>query len=202
MIVKRRWPFLMQSLTKQQAFKKEDQIQSPDESKKGFIWVLENSALIEGVKSTTRYRKHNSTKKVSKVEAPAPQRQRSGAKGGKAARKAAKMRRSMRMDEPRTFRYLDGPRGDASPSSTAECQSQTYFSSEPYYLHSSNTPAESVISEENPYGYSSITGCASGTPEDPLFYESLEKCNDSMLSCDSLYDSEDTLLSCGLSCLS
>ncbi|MCJ1267343.1 hypothetical protein MMC22_007228 [Lobaria immixta] len=186
------------------AFKKEDQIPSSDESKKGFIWVLEDSALREGVKSTTRYRKHNSTKKVGKVEAPAPLRQRSGAKGGKAARKAAKMRRSMRMDEPRTFRYSDGPRSEASPGSTAESQTQAYFSSEPYYLHSSIPPAESVISEENPYGYSSITGCASGSPEDPLFYESLEKCNDSMLSCDSFCDSEDSLLGCGQSwsCLS
>lgn len=163
--------------------------------------MLENSALTEGVKSTTRYRKHNSTKKVGKVEAPAPQRQRSGAKGGKAARKAAKMRRSMRMDEPRTFRYLDEPHGDASPASTTECQNQAYFSSEPYYLHTSNPPAESVISEEGPYGYSSITGCASGSPEDPLFYDSLEKSNDSMRSYDSFYDSEDNLLSCGLNCL-
>lgn len=153
------------------------------------------------MKSTTRYRKHNSIKKVGKVEAPAPQRQRSGAKGGRAARKAAKMRRSMRMDEPRTFRYLDGPRAVASPGSTAECHSQAYFSSEPYYLHTPNPPTESVISEENPYGYSSITGCASGSPEDPLFYESMEKCNDSVLSYDSLCDS-DNLLSCGLSCLS
>ena len=156
---------------------------------------------MEGVKSTTRYRKHNSIKKVGKVEVPAPQRQRSGAKGGKAARKAAKMRRAMRMDEPRTFRCPDGPRADASPGSTAECQNQAYFASEPYYLHTSNPPAESVISAESPYGYSSITGCASGSPEDPLFYESLEKCDDSMLSCDSFCDSEDNFLDCGLSCL-
>jgi hypothetical protein len=45
------------------------------------------------VQSTTRYRKHGSNKKTNRARVPAPLRQRSGAKGGRAARRAAKLRR-------------------------------------------------------------------------------------------------------------
>ena len=145
---------------------------------------------------------------MGKPEAPAPLRQRSGAKGGKAARKSAKMRRSTRMNEPRVLQYLDEHFSEANCASTIENPLQraadtTFFSSDtmPYYLPTSNPPADLLVSD-NPYGYSSITGCAPASPIDPLFYESLEKCSDSMLSCDSFCDSEDSLLNCGLGCMS
>ena len=161
------------------------------------------------MKSTTRYRKHNSTKKAGKAEAPAPQRQRSGAKGGKAARKAARMRRSLRMDEPRAFRYFNGNPADPSSSSTTEnmaagVMDTTFFLSDtvPLYLHTSNTTPESPVPGDNHFDYSRITGCAPASPSDPLFYEPLETCNDSMLSCDSFCESEDNLIDCGLSRLS
>ncbi|KAK2806848.1 hypothetical protein FQN51_005648 [Onygenales sp. PD_10] len=59
------------------------------------VWVLTEDAIRKGVQSTTRYRKPGIHKKSSKSEHPAPQRQRSGAKGGKAAKKAAKLKREL-----------------------------------------------------------------------------------------------------------
>ncbi|KKZ61045.1 hypothetical protein EMCG_00623 [[Emmonsia] crescens] len=68
---------------------------SPDGTprKTANVWVLTKEALQNGVQSTTRYRKPGTHTKSPKSEHPAPQRQRSGAKGGKAAKKTAKTRR-------------------------------------------------------------------------------------------------------------
>ena len=57
------------------------------------MWILTENAIRNGVQSTTRYRKHGSNKKTNRARIPAPLRQRSGAKGGRAARRAAKLRR-------------------------------------------------------------------------------------------------------------
>ncbi|KAI9801897.1 MAG: hypothetical protein M1833_002211 [Piccolia ochrophora] len=70
------------------AFKKVEQDNHSDETKKGFVWVLDPSAITEGVKSTTRYRKTGSSKKGGKTEVLAARRQASGRRGGRAARRA------------------------------------------------------------------------------------------------------------------
>ena len=186
-----------------QAFKKVEQTTPTEESKKGFIWVLEQSALEEGVKSTTRYRKFSSNKKLCKGETPAPLRQRSGSKGGKAARKAAKSRRSARFDELRPCRYHErlpiGP-GTASIIDDNDHSKNTFFSPErmPYYLHTPHPPTTPVMPEKISYTFSDITGCASRAPSDPLFYDSLDAGTDSTLSCHSF---SDNLLNCGLGCV-
>lgn len=64
------------------------------------VWVLTEEAIKNGVQSTTRYRKQAGSKKSQKSEHPAPQRQRSGAKGGRAAKKSAKTRRVVQ-DSPK-----------------------------------------------------------------------------------------------------
>ena len=64
--------------------------------KSNSVWILTKSALHSGVQSTTRYRKSGSSKKASHQRTPAVQRQKSGAKGGQAARRAAKMRARQR----------------------------------------------------------------------------------------------------------
>lgn len=61
------------------------------------VWVLTEEAVRHGVQSTTRYRKHGSNKKQNRAKIPAPLRQRSGAKGGRAARRAARLRREEQM---------------------------------------------------------------------------------------------------------
>ncbi len=180
-------------LTAKQAFKKVEQVSATDESKKGYIWVLEESALIEGVKSTTRYRKHNPHKKPGKVEVPAPQRQRSGAKGGKAAKKAAKMKRSTRMDEIKPCQFIErNPAGYGAASimemhapGTADISLTPDTS--PYYLHTSASPAESLVLEENPYGYSNAAIGTSASADETLFYDTG---NDLILTCGPFYDPE------------
>ncbi|KAH0562225.1 hypothetical protein GP486_003081 [Trichoglossum hirsutum] len=65
-----------------------------DDSAKGFIWVLEPSAIREGVKSTTRYRKGIGNKKTRKSETPSPQRlATSGRRTGKSTKKTWKSKR-------------------------------------------------------------------------------------------------------------
>ena len=62
------------------------------------VWILTEDAIRHGVQSTTRYRKHGSNKKTNRARIPALLRQRSGAKGGRAARRAAKLRREEQMN--------------------------------------------------------------------------------------------------------
>lgn len=57
------------------------------------MWVLTDEAIKNGVQSTTRYRKTGAGKKPLGSRAPAIQRQRSGAKGGRAARRTAARQR-------------------------------------------------------------------------------------------------------------
>ncbi|KAF3039694.1 hypothetical protein E8E12_002427 [Didymella heteroderae] len=76
-----------------------EKVDSPtDATTKGFMWRLTEAALIEGVKSTTRYRSKAPNKRSHRTQ-PQPQRQASGAKGGHAARRAANLRRSQRARE-------------------------------------------------------------------------------------------------------
>ncbi|KIX08199.1 uncharacterized protein Z518_02855 [Rhinocladiella mackenziei CBS 650.93] len=59
-------------------------------------WILTKDAVKNGVQSTTRYRKTGGAKRSLASQVPAIQRQRSGAKGGRAARRAARQRRQER----------------------------------------------------------------------------------------------------------
>ncbi|KAB8257349.1 hypothetical protein BDV32DRAFT_160683 [Aspergillus pseudonomiae] len=68
-------------------------------------WRLTDEAITHGIQSTTRYRKQANYKKTVGSDPPAPQRQRSGAKGGKATKITAKFRGLMNQDEPRKERY-------------------------------------------------------------------------------------------------
>lgn len=57
------------------------------------MWILTEDAIKNGVQSTTRYRKIGGGKRGPGHRVPAIQRQRSGAKGGRAASRAARQRR-------------------------------------------------------------------------------------------------------------
>jgi hypothetical protein len=63
------------------------------------MWRLTEQAIREGVKSTTRYRSKQPNKRGHRTQQPQPQRQASGAKGGQAARRAARLKRSARTHE-------------------------------------------------------------------------------------------------------
>lgn len=75
------------SLTGRKAFEKVDQPGSGEDQKKGFMWRLTPQAIRDGVKSTTRYRSKVPNKRSSRSHHPAPQRQASGAKGGRQTRR-------------------------------------------------------------------------------------------------------------------
>ncbi|USP76286.1 hypothetical protein yc1106_03560 [Curvularia clavata] len=79
------------------AFEKVDQ--PGDDARRGFMWRLTEQAVREGVKSTTRYRSKQPNKRSHRTQQPQPQRQASGAKGGQAARRSAKLKRSARLQE-------------------------------------------------------------------------------------------------------
>ncbi|KAL9000981.1 MAG: hypothetical protein Q9169_000465 [Polycauliona sp. 2 TL-2023] len=164
-------------------FKKVDQDLPTDEAKRGFIWVLEPSALTHGVKSTTRYRKSGSNKRVAKAGHAAPERQRSGARGGKAARNAAKVRRSTRNDAPRTWNPEDIPlQSIETPSSNLANQPPT-----PSSLWTPDG-MESLFGNDSPsmtpsstghsmYSYGDIAGVTGVMPESALFTDECESIN-------------------------
>ncbi|KAH7120832.1 forkhead domain-containing protein [Dendryphion nanum] len=79
------------------AFEKVDH--PSEDSKKGFLWRLTQDAIRDGVKSTTRYRSKHPNKRGHRSQHPLPQRQASGAKGGQAAKRSAKMKKSQRMHD-------------------------------------------------------------------------------------------------------
>lgn len=187
-----------------QAFKKVDQVPPSDEAKKGFIWVLEPSALEEGVKSTTRYRRNVPNKKIGKSEHPAPQRQRSGAKGGKAAKKAAKLRRSARFDEPKGVHCDERAGMDTKPtlktrhSGLSPANTVPYHSSGwPYSMPISSTTTQPLDLYDTSYGYGQIVGCADGLLNEPLFYDAFDQSDLATVPGHSFCDSVD---SCDFSC--
>src|SRR5436190_24148529 len=111
-----------------QAFEndKSDAPNSRGQAKKAnSVWVLTENAIKGGVQSTTRYRKTGSGKKSHNSGTPAPLRQRSGARGGRAARRAAKLRRNEQdqfseglpfpgmPSPPHSYTALDGTPNDA-----------------------------------------------------------------------------------------
>ncbi|KAL8916399.1 MAG: hypothetical protein Q9208_008546 [Pyrenodesmia sp. 3 TL-2023] len=156
-------------------FKKVDQDPPNDEAKRGFIWVLEPSALVEGVKSTTRYRKPGSNKKSAKARQPAPERQRSGAKGGKAARKAAKMRRSARFARPDLRMREDVPLPSIEVAASSNAGQPLTPSSlwmpenEDYLFSTASRSLSPMRSERTMYDYADIGGVTSLLPNGPLF---------------------------------
>ena len=82
-----------------QAFEndKNDPIANRGSRKANSVWVLTEEAIKNGVQSTTRFRKNNknhSSKKGTGSKVAAVQRQRSGARGGRAAKRAAQMKRT------------------------------------------------------------------------------------------------------------
>lgn len=81
------------------------------------MWRLTEEAIRDGVKSTTRYRSKQPNKRGHRSQ-PLPQRQASGAKGGQAARRSAKVRRSHRMHDLYTSRSVPSSAFDSLYDST------------------------------------------------------------------------------------
>ncbi|KAF2675866.1 hypothetical protein K458DRAFT_410912 [Lentithecium fluviatile CBS 122367] len=133
------------------AFEKVDH--PSEEAKKGFMWRLTDEAIREGVKSTTRYRSKLPNKRGHRSHHPQPQRQASGAKGGQAARRAARMRRSTRRE--------DAYRSDPYPMSRSvpdiPMPLSAYSPHSPYFGSGSDTDLDYVPEDfGNPLGGSNM----------------------------------------------
>lgn len=141
--------------------------------KKGFIWVLDAAAVGKGIESTTRYRQKTIGKKSDNPDLVNAKRQRSGRKGGRAARKSAKLRRSAQMDDhdlryayflpSRVSQYCHSSPARDSPSISPKLD---YYNqgSLPYYLDPPSS--ESPHPEHSPYLYPD-TVVHTGLPADP-----------------------------------
>jgi len=129
-------------LTWGQAFEndKNDPASSRGARKANSVWVLTEHATKHGVQSTTRYRKTGTSKKAVSNRIPAIQRQRSGAKGGRAARRAARLKRQG--ESQRRARTV--PLESETPTSFSFCRSPLSTAQDQWssYSCSPTTPAE------------------------------------------------------------
>ncbi|WEW58911.1 hypothetical protein PRK78_004379 [Emydomyces testavorans] len=134
--------------------------------KSGNVWVLTERAVKHGVQSTTRYRKPGIHKKATKSEHPAPQRQRSGAKGGRAAKKAAKFRRALQ--EARRVGEQNCPSSHIQSESTNGIPSHTAYVEQEQSPSPANPDLNLLVGD---YDLSGLSGCTNYPPESPVFYD-------------------------------
>ncbi|RAL07516.1 uncharacterized protein BO97DRAFT_356286 [Aspergillus homomorphus CBS 101889] len=137
-------------------------------------WRLTEEAVKFGVQSTTRYRKQASCKKTLTADPPAPQRQRSGAKGGKATKIKAKLRgRPLGPEELRK---------DNCQREIPQRPLQKAFYSHDFRSTTTTTPAATTVissfhvsapvtrlSTES-FDLGNVVGCADPPPCAPIFY--------------------------------
>lgn len=104
--------------------------------------MLTDEAIKNGVQSTTRYRKTGGGKRTLGSRIPAIQRQRSGAKGGRAARRTARQRR-----QEQSF-VTDAP-FSASPDTPPYSDASEYQGLDYYDLHPAITSWPLTPMEDN-----------------------------------------------------
>ncbi|KMQ41910.1 hypothetical protein A7C99_0882 [Trichophyton rubrum] len=135
--------------------------------KSGNAWVLTERAIRHGVQSTTRYRKPGVHKKSQKSDHPAPQRQKSGARGGRAAKKAAKYRRAIQESQ-----RLDRNSQNAPPSDIPFNQHGILAQTASCVEYGPAEPVNNYVLSD--YGLENLLGCNELIPRSPLFYPDLD----------------------------
>ena len=157
--------------------------------------------MEKGVESTTRYRRTGPSKKIGRTEPAAAQRQRSGAKGGKAARRVAKLRKCAKLEEPKPSRFFEKSSSSQQTSFSSDHNYDTNMidfdaydlTRVPYYLPTSTdqSPFDSDISQ---YPYGDISGCADSLDNEPLFYDEFKHVPDPALPSSSLCEPNEHML--------
>ena len=149
------------------------------------------------MESTTRYRKLGPNKKVHRLEPAAAQRQRSGAKGGRATKKSARLRRTGRYEEARQERHTEEPVQESNPADYLYKDNQLTLdtdmydlSSVPYFLHTPSSTVQSSIAETSPYSFGDMTNYGGGMGGESLFNPYEETGFDQTASNHSFCDSE------------
>lgn len=157
--------FCPETLTKIQAFRKVPHVDPSNKAKKGFIWVLEPTAVGAGIESTTRYRQKTVGKRSDHADNADPKRQRSGRKGGRAARKSAKLRKPAILEHNTSYAHYpkselkmtfntlsDEPLQQNSPH-----QNWNSTSGLPYYLTPPLSSTQPSFPEDDVYDYGGMT---------------------------------------------
>ncbi|KAI9797322.1 MAG: hypothetical protein M1825_006020 [Sarcosagium campestre] len=179
------------------AFRKVEHDQHSEESKKGFVWVLDPTAIQDGgVKSTTRYRKTGPNKKHRKSDPPATHRQVSGRRGGQASRKgkSGRARRANKGPAPDMsagqgieFRPQPGS-GVQKPLAGAQQHPATLQRASEgdhgyaYFLQPSMEPTSEAREPSFSYRFQDVVGVTDPYNNDPLFCESPETCESSVMT--------------------
>ena len=179
-----------------QAFRKVSHVDPSNKAKKGFIWLLEPSAVGVGIESTTRYRQKTVSKRNENIDQADPKRQRSGRKGGKAARKSAKLRRSALLQHD--ARYTSYPKSELNMTFNALPDEPLRHSSPnqdwngchglPYYLTPPLSSTQPFFPENGVYDYGGMTenpgiqpnGIVFDRQDQPLFGHSFDSGCESM----------------------
>ncbi|KAJ9616445.1 hypothetical protein H2200_000163 [Cladophialophora chaetospira] len=135
------------NLSMNKAFENDRESAKGSSRKATSVWILTEDAIKNGVQSTTRYRKTGAGKRPVGSRIPALQRQRAGAKGGRAARNSAKRRNQ-------DHSAFTDPMSTASPSTTSysdygDYQSYDYSSSRPDVRSWPMTPVEDNFTADN-----------------------------------------------------
>ncbi|KAJ9230715.1 transcriptional regulator family: Forkhead [Paecilomyces variotii] len=133
-------------------------------------WRLTEEAIRSGrVESTTRYRKQGNHKKSMKSDHPAPQRQRSGARGGRAAKISARRKRA-KQEEQKIELYRHPQSG-----ATNSLQDQGgHAATGQYFAHAVTPITPLAASFPEVYGMESVMGCTDVPLDSPLFYQDSE----------------------------
>ncbi|KIW70411.1 hypothetical protein PV04_02683 [Phialophora macrospora] len=119
------------------------------------VWVLTKDAIDNGVQSTTRYRKTGAGKRPLGGRMPAIQRQRAGARGGRAARNSVKRRQQ-------DHSAFTDPTSTASPSTTSYSDYSDYPRFDYHELQPAArswpmTPAEDNLAADENNLFNSLT---------------------------------------------
>ncbi|KAK4942572.1 hypothetical protein LTR10_017701 [Elasticomyces elasticus] len=109
------------NLSMNKAFENDRDHSRGSSKKANSVWILTEDAIKNGVQSTTRYRKTGGGKRGLGHRVPAIQRQRSGARGGRAASRAARQRRQ---DNP----YVTSTPLSGSPATPSYSDMSDYHS--------------------------------------------------------------------------
>ncbi|RMJ24698.1 Forkhead domain protein [Aspergillus sp. HF37] len=129
------------------------------------FWRLTDAAVKDGIQSTTRYRKQANCRKAVCLEPPAPQRQRSGARGGKAAKVTARYRPNHH-DELRRERHYR-----TRATTTHRRPEKNIYLQNPTTMFPAGVPSPAA-----PMGHSietfdlrHVVGCTDYSPTTPIF---------------------------------
>ena len=164
----------MEDIDELQAFRKVAHIDPANKHKKGFIWVLEPSAVGKGIESTTRYRQKTVGRRPYLSEITDPKRQKSGRKGGRAARQSARLRRSAKLEGRRpAYTHLAESDYSSSPSTIVDSplspgMSPYDMGGLPYYVNT--PPIHSPVPDHSFYSQEA-TNTGTSVPTDQTYFD-------------------------------